>query len=113
MSAVSVPDQLLAFLQSVLLGLSAGVVYDLLRPFRRRWPRATPWLDGGYSLGAAAAAFAFLLRRGGGVLRWFLALGAAGGAVLFFAAFSALLRPVWEFWAETLWRLTDLLSFPL
>ena len=41
-SPVSV--QLLAFGQSILLGLSAGVLYDVLRPFRLRCPRITTLL---------------------------------------------------------------------
>ena len=45
-----VSAQLLAFGQSILLGLSAGVLYDLLRPFRLRWPRLTGLLDGIYCL---------------------------------------------------------------
>ena len=35
-------QQLLVFGQSILLGLSAGLLYDLLRPFRVRAPRAPP-----------------------------------------------------------------------
>ena len=108
-----VSDQLMAFGQSILLGLSAGVLYDLLRPFRLRRPRLTGWLDGVYCLAVAAASFLFLLRRADGELRGFLVLGALGGAVLFFCAFSQLLRPVWEFWADTLDCLAHLFSFPL
>ena len=110
-SPVSV--QLLAFGQSILLGLSAGVLYDVLRPFRLRCPRITTLLDGAYCLTVGAVSFLFLLRRADGELRGFLVLGALGGAVLFFCAFSRLLRPVWDFWADTLACLAHLLSFPL
>ena len=89
-SPVSV--QLLAFGQSILLGLSAGVLYDVLRPFRLRCPRITTLLDGAYCLTVGAVSFLFLLRRADGELRGFLVLGALGGAVLFFCAFSRLLR---------------------
>ena len=78
-----VSDQLMAFGQSILLGLSAGVLYDLLRPFRLRRPRLTGWLDGIYCLVVGAASFLFLLRRADGELREFLVLGALGSAVLF------------------------------
>ena len=87
-------QQLLVFGQSILLGLSAGLLYDLLRPFRVRAPRATGWLDGAYCLAVGGAMFLFLLRRGAGQLRGFVILGAVGGAVLYFCAFSEPLRPL-------------------
>ena len=78
-----VSDQLMAFGQSILLGLSAGVLYDLLRPFRLRRPRLTGWLDGAYWLTVAAASFLLLLRRAYGELRGFLVLLAAVGWQLY------------------------------
>ena len=33
-----ISQQMLTFVQSILLGLAAGVLYDLLRPFRLRRP---------------------------------------------------------------------------
>ncbi|MBE6963886.1 MAG: hypothetical protein E7443_04705 [Ruminococcaceae bacterium] len=110
---VRVSEQLLAFGQSILLGLSAGVLYDLLRTVRLRLPRSTAVLDGLYCLCVGAAAFLFLLRRGSGELRGFMALGGVGGAVLFFCALSRPLRPVWDFWAETAAHLLRLLALPL
>ena len=55
--------------QAILLGSVSAVVYDLLRPFRLRFPRCALWLDGAYTLAVGIAAFAFLLRRGTGELR--------------------------------------------
>ena len=78
-----ISQQMLTFVQSILLGLAAGVLYDLLRPFRLRRPSLTALLDAGYCLSVGAGAFLFLLRRGEGELRGFLVLGAVGGAVLF------------------------------
>ena len=40
-----ISQQLQTFLQSILLGVSAGILYDCLRPFRQRLPRATALLD--------------------------------------------------------------------
>ena len=97
-----VSNQLLVFGQSILLGLCAGLLYDLLRPFRLRLPRLTGLLDSLYCLLAGTAVFLFLLRGADGQLRGFVVLGALGGAVLFFGIFSALLRPVWAFWADTM-----------
>ena len=108
-----ISQQLLSFGQSILLGLSFGVLYDLLRPFRMRSPRFTALLDVVYCLAVGSTCFLFLLRRSNGEIRGFLVLGAAGGAVLFFCAFSPLLRPVWDFWTDTLAFSVYLLSFPL
>ncbi|MCI9609679.1 MAG: hypothetical protein HFG07_05620 [Oscillibacter sp.] len=105
--------QLLVFGQSILLGLSAGLLYDLLRPFRVRAPRVTGLLDGTYCLAVCGAMFLFLLRRAEGQLRGFVIVGAAGGAVLFFCVFSEFLRPLWAFWADTLAFLWRLCCLPL
>ena len=51
--------QLLVFGQSILLGLSAGLLYDLLRPFRLRAPRLTGALDGLYGLTVGGCCFSF------------------------------------------------------
>ena len=108
-----VSHQLLVFGQSILLGLSAGLLYDLLRPFRVRAPRFTALLDWSYCLAVGGAMFLFLIRRGSGQLRGFILVGAVGGAVLFFCAFSQMLRPVWAFWVDTLAFLARLLCLPL
>lgn len=107
-----VGQQLAVFLQAILLGLSAGLVHDLLRPFRMRLPRLAWALDGGYCLAAAGALFLFCLRQSQGQLRIYVLLGAGGGMALFFCLFSALLRPIWDFWADTLAFLLHLLETP-
>lgn len=85
-----ISQQMLTFVQSILLGLAAGVLYDLLRPFRLRRPGLTALLDAGYCLSVGAGAFLFLLRRGEGELRGFLVLGAVGGAgAVFLCVFSS------------------------
>ena len=48
-------QQLLVFGQSILLGLSAGLLYDLLRPFRVRAPRATGAVRAAWSSSQAAS----------------------------------------------------------
>ena len=62
--AIHVTEQLRTFLLSILLGLGAGVLYDLLRAVRLRHPRLTAPLDLLYSGGSScwevwAAAFCF------------------------------------------------------
>ena len=108
-----ISQQLLTFGQSILLGIAAAIVYDLLRPFRYRFPRSTALLDSLYCLAIAGTGFLFLLRRGEGELRGFLVLGAIGGAVLFFCVCYKTLSPIWEFWADTLIWLAHLLAIPL
>lgn len=54
-----ISQQMLTFVQSILLGLAAGVLYDLLRPFRLRRPGLTALLDAGYCLSVGAGAFLF------------------------------------------------------
>ena len=60
--AIHVTEQLRTFLLSILLGLGAGVLYDLLRAVRLRHPRLTAPLasSGGSSCWEVwAAAFCF------------------------------------------------------
>ena len=49
---VQVSAQLLLFGQSILLGLGLALLYDLLRPLRRRGRRLTALLDGAFCLAA-------------------------------------------------------------
>lgn len=95
-----VSEQLLLFLQSILLGMAIALVYDLAGALRRLGGRL--WggaLDVLFCLSAAAAVFLFVM-AGEGELRVFMILGIAGGAVLFRCALAGLLRPVWSFWLE-------------
>ena len=83
-----IADQLRPFLLAVLLGLGAGLWYDLLRAVRLRLPRLTCALDLLYCLTAGAALSLFVLRQSDGQLRGFILMGAAGGCFIFFALFS-------------------------
>jgi biotin transport system substrate-specific component len=84
-------------LQAALLGAGAAALYDMLRPFRLRFPRCAPWLDGAYVLTAAVAAFAFLLRRGSGELRGFLLCGG-----VYWLASTLGKRKSWQLWGMAL-----------
>lgn len=105
--------QLMTFGRSILLGMGIALLYDLLRPVRRRCPRLLWLLDGAYCLASALVTGLFLLRQGDGELRLYILLGAAGGAVLFFSLVSELLRAVWDFWADTAVLTGRLLSIPV
>ena len=55
--AIHVTEQLRTFLLSILLGLGAGVLYDLLRAVRLRHPRLTAPLDLLYCQAVGLAVF--------------------------------------------------------
>ena len=87
MEVFSNQEQLRLFLQSILLGVGLGAVYDLLRAprrvFRFGWA-ATAVCDALFWLVLLAALFEFNLLFAAGQNRYFVLAGAAGGAVLYF-----------------------------
>lgn len=99
-----VSAQLAVFLRAVALGAVLGLVYDLLGALRRLGGRL--WggvLDAFFCFVAAGSVFLFVM-VGDGEMRMFIALGALGGAVLFWCLLGSLLRPVWAFWLDlALW----------
>lgn len=109
---VDLSQQLLLFGSSILLGVCMGLLYDVLRAVRIRFPRWGGALDALCCLVCAAAAFFFVLRWGG-ELRLYILLGCGGGCVLFFCLLSSLLRPLWDLWVELLVFLVRCLLFPL
>ena len=101
-----VSEQLALFLRSIALGAVLGLVYDLLGVLRSLGGRLLGGvLDALFCLTAASSVFLFVM-AGDGELRIFIALGVAGGAVLFWCLLGGLLRPVWRFWL-------DLILFPV
>ena len=110
--AFQISDQLRSFGLAILLGLAAGVVYDLLRTVRLRFPSFTGALDLLYCLTAGGALSLFVLRQAAGQFRGFILLGGLGGGVLFFSLLSRPLRPVWDFWMDRWMELFQFLSLP-
>ena len=111
-----VTAQLVTFAHAALLGAVCAVVYDLLRSvrlLRRRSVLLTHALDGVYAALVLLAVFLFALRRGEGELRLYMLLAMALGAIFYFAALSALLRPLWDFWASAAAAFLALLWKPL
>lgn len=103
--------QLMLFLQSILLGVCLGLLYDLLRALRRRGggPVWLGILDGLYAVAAASSLFFFVM-TGDGELRLFVLAGTIGGAVLHFCLFSGPMAPLWDFWLGILllpWRFLE------
>lgn len=76
---------------AVLIGLGAGLLYDLLRPPRWRLPAAAAFgLDALYCLLLGAALFLFAMSRGDGRL----GIGALAAAWTGFLAYHWLLSPL-------------------
>jgi len=111
-----VAQQLQLLALSALLGAAGAVLYDMLRAIRLRRRRdllLTHLLDGLYVALLLLAMATFALRLGGGELRLYMLLGTALGAVLYFLLPAALLRPVWDFWADVGAEVLRLLWLPL
>ena len=84
----------LSLLLACALGTALGLLYDLLRPIRRRaW--AGLW-DLLFCLCAAAAAFLFAMRAENGVLGTGEILLSLAGLLLYLRLLSPLLLPLWE-----------------
>ena len=110
-----IASQLAVLSRAFLLGSGFALLYDALRAVRlhRRTRRAlTDTLDALYSLLLAAALLAFALRVGSGELRLYTLLAVAVGAALTFGFLSPLLRPLWDFWADSLFAFARLLRAP-
>lgn len=108
MEVFSNQEQLRLFLQSILLGVGMGAVYDLLRAprrvFRFGWA-ATAACDALFWLVLLAALFEFNLLFAAGQNRYFVLAGAAGGAVLYFQLLSGVVLAVLEGILEGIVRL--------
>ena len=84
----------LSLLLACALGTALGLLYDLLRPIRRRaW--AGLW-DLLFCLCAAAAAFLFAMRAENGALGTGEILAALAGLLLYLHLLSPLLLPRWN-----------------
>lgn len=84
----------LSLLLGAAMGAGLGLLYDLLRPIRRR-SRAWFW-DLLFCLCAAAAAFLFAMRAENGVLGTGEILLSLTGLLLYLRCLSPLLLPCWE-----------------
>lgn len=100
---ISVTGQGMAFLGSLALGGALGLLYDLCRLLRGRFPLQVlgALLDLLYWPFAVVALFVSALRLGDGVVRLYLLFGAALGGALYFL----LLSPAVVFLLNRLWDL--------
>ncbi len=93
---VALAEQGRRLLSALLLGLGLGLLYDLLRPPRRRFPRLGAPLDMLFGLLAGAAAFVFALSAGGGRPGLWELGASLLGFLLYLHALSPPLLPVLE-----------------
>ncbi|MEG0780560.1 MAG: spore cortex biosynthesis protein YabQ [Oscillospiraceae bacterium] len=109
----TISGQLLLLSRALLLGGCIGLLYDLLRAFRLRFPGTTRLLDGVCALTATCGVFLFALGAGAGELRLYVLAGILLGCLLFFGCLSRILRPLWSFWVDALLFLCRLVLCPL
>ena len=93
--ALSIRAQALSLLLACALGLGAGLLYDLLRPVRRRSGSAL-W-DLLFCLTAAAAAFLFAMRAESGSFGTMELLAALFSLLLYFELLSPVFLPIFGF----------------
>lgn len=101
---------------AVALGAAAGLVYDVLRAARlmdRHDRRLTHLLDALFVTLLGLGALWLALVVGDGELRLYMITGVLLGAAAWFLLLSALLRPVWDFWAAALLETGLLLRRPV
>ena len=111
-----VSDQLISFLRAALLGMSAAVVYDLLRAVRLRFGGGkilTHILDAVYVLSALLVVVLFTLQQGDGELRLYMVLAMTLGFCVYFLSLSSIFAPLWSFWVEVLGALLGILWKPM
>ena len=108
--------QLITFLRAALLGLSAAVIYDVLRAVRRGGGKGkllTHVLDTVYVLLALLVVILFSLRQGEGELRLYMVLAMILGFSIYFLALSDIFLPLWSFWVEIFVSLLAILWKPM
>lgn len=88
---MSIAVQTLIFLKAILMGVMLGILYDLLRALRRDLGAGvafTALCDTVFWIGTLGAIFVFVLTAAEGEGRFYVLLGAAMGAILYFIALS-------------------------
>ncbi|MBQ3549078.1 MAG: septum formation initiator family protein [Oscillospiraceae bacterium] len=111
-----VSAQLRELFTSMALGTAAALIYDVLRSARlldRGDHFLTHLLDAFFVTTLAVGTLFLSFSLGQGQLRLYMLTGAALGAVVWFALFSKLLRPVWEIWCAALVAAVQLLLKPV
>ena len=91
---IDLADQVRTFLGAAALGGGLGLVYDVLRVFRRRLrlPLLGGLLDLGFWVLTTAGLFVYATAVGGGVVRIYMGAALALGAVLYFLLLSPPVR---------------------
>ena len=111
-----ISDQLVSFLRAVLVGLTGGAAYDLLRAVRLRGRSTrlvTHLLDVVYVLSVLLVVLLFALRQGQGELRLYMLVAMVLGFCFYFCLFCGIFRPLWRFWADVLAGTLQLMWKPM
>ncbi len=107
---------MIEFLYSALLGIGAGVFFDLLKVIRtytskKKW--VTGLFDAVFWIVTAIALFAFILTVSGGKMRWYVLVGIFCGAFVYRAAASEIVFKVLKGTSDLLIRLLQISTKPL
>ena len=113
-NAVSV--QTLEFLRSALLGIAAGVFYDILRVVRsytseKRWVIGI--FDAVFWLTASLSLFGFVLTCSGGHMRWYILVGVFCGGVIYRTAASEIVFKLTKSTSDLFIKLLTLSTRPI
>ncbi len=112
---ISISGQAAAFGGAVVLGMAAGLLYDLFRILRVRAARRffSDGLDLLFWVAVTVALFSYALLAGNGQLRIFMILGLSIGAFLYFILFSSFMLRLGYKVADFLVVLLHFLSIPI
>lgn len=110
---ISLEAQTLIFLESILLGISLSILYDLLRAIRhtsRTGIFLTSLLDGFFWCAVLVAFFLFVIVIVQGEGRAYILLGAVLGAVLYYMTLSQLMLAIFSTIFRSIGRLFKTIS---
>lgn len=103
---LAISRQVLGLLLALGLGVLTGLLYDFIRPFRRRAGSGlTALLDLMFSLAAGVAAFIYAMGAGSGRLGLWELFMTLMGFVLYMHTFSDIVYRGWDFLLGGIWKL--------
>ena len=111
----TVSVQTIEFLNSALLGIALGVLYDVLKTIRyyiKKGKGITNLFDSIFWIVAVVSLFAFVLVSAGGRMRWYILVGAFCGGFVYRAAASEIVFKVMRGTVCILAKLLQMCSRP-
>jgi spore cortex biosynthesis protein YabQ len=111
---VDIAEQALSLMGALVLGLGLGLVYDLFRAMRVRFPAPLlgGFLDVLFWAVATVSLFVWSVVSGGGVVRVYIALGMLAGCWVYFQTLSSPILSIIYHIMDICSRLAHILSAP-